>query len=52
MVITLQKMFRGWGFGSVVEHLPNKLKALGSGPQLWKKKKKNENVSLSIVTET
>ncbi|EDL78964.1 rCG27106 [Rattus norvegicus] len=33
---------RGWGFSSVVEHLPRKRKALGSVPSSEKKKKKNK----------
>jgi len=31
---------KGWGFSSVVERLPRKLKALGSVPSSGKKKKK------------
>jgi len=31
---------RGWGFSSVVEHLPSKRKALGSVPSSEKKKKR------------
>jgi hypothetical protein len=35
---------RGWGFSSVVEHLPSKHKALGLvlSPEREKKKKKNK----------
>jgi len=33
---------RGWGFSSVVEHLPRKRKALGSVPSQKKKKKKEK----------
>jgi len=32
----------GWGFGSVVERLPSKRKALGSVPSSEKKKKKKK----------
>jgi len=32
-------MYRGWGFSSVVEHLPSKRKALGSVLSSEKKKK-------------
>jgi len=41
---------RGWGFSSVVEHLPSKHKALGSVPsseKKRKKKKKKEGLHLS-----
>jgi len=34
-----KKEKRGWGFSSVVEHLPRKRKALGSVPSSGKKKK-------------
>jgi len=34
------KIYWGWGFSSVVEHLPSKLKALGSVPSSGKKRKK------------
>ena len=33
---------RGWGFGSVVERLPSKRKALGLVPSSEKKKKEKE----------
>jgi len=33
---------KGWGFSSVVEHLPSKRKALGSVPSSEKKKEKKK----------
>jgi len=33
---------RGWGFSSVVEHLPSKRKVLGSVPSFEKKKRKKK----------
>jgi len=33
-----KEALRGWGFSSVVEHLPSKRKALGSVPSSEKKK--------------
>jgi len=40
--VGLKKWVLGWGFSSVVEHLPSERKALGSVPSSEKKKKKRK----------
>jgi len=44
--LVLKSVVRGWGFGSVVEHLPSKRKALGLVPSSEKKKRKKKKKSV------
>jgi len=41
-MVSIKEIERGWGFGSVVECLPRKRKALGSVPSSKRKKKKKK----------
>jgi len=45
MRMVKKKQPQGWGFGSVVERLPSKRKALGSVPSSEKKKKEEKKRS-------
>jgi len=47
----LRFVWWGWGFSSVVEHLPRKHKALGSVPSSEKKNQKKKKKDLSDILE-